>query len=168
MKVGLTWWKHRSDLDPNLHMSSAFLYLYFLLLQALSLSLSLSIFQPFSLSLSLSLSLSVCSYLSLICRSNHLLYHVPTSSVHGPDLSIPGSKGLKGMLATPRRECWQGLIWNQKETAGNDTASLPPGIDLLHISRENPLREYFLKFITYHHHRFCQLCITLTWQLLYT
>ena len=42
MKVGLTWWKHRSDLDPNLYMASAFLYLYFLLLQALSFSLSAS------------------------------------------------------------------------------------------------------------------------------
>ena len=102
MKVGLTWWKHRSDLDPNLHMSSAFLYLYFLLLQALSFSLSAS--EHLSALLFLSLSLSVCSYLSLICRSNHLLYHVPTSSAQGPDLSIPGSKGLKAMLAIPRRE----------------------------------------------------------------
>ena len=167
MKVGLTWWKHRSDLEPNLHMSSAFLYLYFLLLQALSFSLSASEHLSTLLFLSLSLSLSVCSYLSLICRSNHLLYHVPTSSVQGPDLSIPGSKGLKAMLAIPRREWWQGLTWNQ-ETAGSDTASLPAGIDLLHISRKNPLREYFLNFIPYHHHRFCQLCITLTWQLLYT
>lgn len=55
MKVGLTWWKHRSDLDPNLRMSSAFLHLCFLLLQALSFSLPasehLSALRFFSLSL---------------------------------------------------------------------------------------------------------------------
>ena len=30
------------------------------------------------------------------------------------------------MLATQRSERWQGLTWNQKETAGSNTASLPP------------------------------------------
>lgn len=104
MKVGLTWWKHRSDfLDPNC-MSSAFLHLCFLLLQALSFSLPAS--EHLSALRFFSLALSVCNYLSLICRS-HLLFHVPTSSVRGPDLGIRLQRAEGHVGFTPRIERWR-------------------------------------------------------------
>ena len=70
MKFGLTWWKHRSALNPNLLMSSAFLYLCFLLLQALSFSLPASE----HLSALLFFSLSLCQSVAICLLFVDLIY----------------------------------------------------------------------------------------------
>lgn len=117
-------------------MSSAFLYLCFLLLQALSFSLPAS---PRHLSPSLSL-LSLCQsaticllFVGLITLSR------PTSSVQGL-IWHPRLQRAEGHVATSRSERWQGLTWNQKETAGSNT--LLQTRPLAH-KQEKPSREYF-------------------------
>lgn len=166
MKFGLTWWKHRSALNPNLLMSSAFLYLCFLLLQALSFSLPASE----HLSALLFFSLSLCQSVAICLLFVDLIYSFMSPLLLSRVL-IWASQAPKGW-----RPCWLHKgVKDGRDSHGirrrlQAVTLLPshPGIDLLHISRKNPLREYFLKFITYHHHRFCQLCTRLTWQLLYT
>lgn len=127
------------------------------------LSLLLSIFQPFSFSLSLCQSAPIC-----LLSVELFTLSLPRCFCPGSWSEHPRLQRAGGRVGYPEEWVTAGTHTESEETAGSDTSSLPPGIDLLHTSRKNPLREYFLKFITHHHHRFCQLCITLTWLLLYT